>query len=40
MLSVAKLLGRQSYLDDLNSLDSELYRGLTSGFSCFSIGEH
>lgn len=27
---VAKWLGRQSYLDDLNSLDSELYKGLTS----------
>lgn len=27
---VAKWLGRQSYLDDLNSLDAELYKGLTS----------
>jgi ubiquitin-protein ligase E3 C len=25
---LAKWLGRQSYLDDLNSLDSELYKGL------------
>jgi ubiquitin-protein ligase E3 C len=29
-LVVAKWLGRQSYLDDLNSLDAELYKGLTS----------
>lgn len=30
---VAKWLGRSSYLDDLASLDQELYKGLTSKLS-------
>lgn len=29
---VAKWLGKQSYLDDLNSLDKELYKGLISTY--------
>jgi len=29
-MTVAKWLGRQSYLDDLNSLDKDLYKGLIS----------
>lgn len=28
--AVAKWLGRQSYLDDLQSLDKDLYKGLIS----------
>lgn len=30
LTTVAKWLGRQSYLDDLASLDRELYKGLIS----------
>ena len=30
LMTVAKWLGRQSYLDDLNSLDKDLYKGLIS----------
>jgi ubiquitin-protein ligase E3 C len=36
--AVAKWLGRQSYLDDLASLDRELYKGLTSKASTSSSG--
>jgi hypothetical protein len=34
---VAKWLGRQSYLDDLNSLDKELYKGLISEYNSLSL---
>jgi ubiquitin-protein ligase E3 C len=34
---VAKWLGRQSYLDDLNSLDNELYKGLISASCCSHV---
>lgn len=34
---VAKWLGRQSYLDDLASLDKDLYKGLISQCRCSSI---
>jgi hypothetical protein len=30
LMVVAKWLGRSSYLDDLASLDKDLYKGLTS----------
>ena len=36
---VAKWLGRQSYLDDLESLDADLYKGLISGYNMLS-GEY
>jgi hypothetical protein len=35
--AVSKWLGRQSYLDDLNSLDKELYKGLISECSAFRL---
>lgn len=34
-MTVAKWLGRQSYLDDLNSLDKDLYKGLISECDSF-----
>lgn len=36
LTTVAKWLGRQSYLDDLQSLDKELYKGLISASYWFT----